>query len=561
MASHNGLICWMCLGEATHACPRCDPACGTAVCLTCFEKAARQADTKRKLGRLRHDALDWTGASRGERPLRPVDMATTPASPCQRCTRECLQPQLVLLPAPAPTLAAGPGGQQAPPVPVPAVEAAAATAAPATPAEVLPAEAASPPAGGAAAPSAGSASWLTFIGTTSAWVGEAVLEAAAEGTRRAKRRRCEGGQREGGGEEEEEAPRGVGSSGRARLGGPSADEAGGGGAPPAAPVAQAAARTITAAGAEAVRQADREGLTLATGSSNSGYKGVCYRPKQSGSKKYKLTVTSGGKQVHLGMFATAEQAALFYARKEAGRDTCDLTAPPPPRAPTSPAGAEAVRQAEREGLTLATSSSNNSGYKGVVYEPTRSGSKKYKLRVTGGGGKSVHLGLFATAEQAALFYARKEAGRDTCDPTATVWDGSDVLLMGLGQEGDREGEVVSAVWDGSDVLLMGLGQEGDREGEVVSAVWDGSDVLLMGLGQEGDREGEVVSAVWDGSDVLLMGLGQEGDREGEVVRWEAGASACDLVAMQVARSVVCGYCSNLRETRPTYYDCIHALGA
>ena len=26
-----------------------------------------------------------------------------------------------------------------------------------------------------------------------------------------------------------------------------------------------------------------------------------------------------------------------------------------------------------------------------------------------------------------------------------------------------------------------------------SAVWDGSDVLLMGLGQEGDREGEVVS--------------------------------------------------------------------
>ena len=27
----------------------------------------------------------------------------------------------------------------------------------------------------------------------------------------------------------------------------------------------------------------------------------------------------------------------------------------------------------------------------------------------------------------------------------------------------------------------------------ISAVWDGSGVLLMGLGQEGDREGEVVS--------------------------------------------------------------------
>ena len=32
-------------------------------------------------------------------------------------------------------------------------------------------------------------------------------------------------------------------------------------------------------------------------------------------------------------FATAEQAALFYARKEAGRDTSDLTAPPPPPPP------------------------------------------------------------------------------------------------------------------------------------------------------------------------------------------------------------------------------------
>ena len=27
----------------------------------------------------------------------------------------------------------------------------------------------------------------------------------------------------------------------------------------------------------------------------------------------------------------------------------------------------------------------------------------------------------------------------------------------------------------------------------ISAVWDGSDLLLMGLGQESDREGEVVS--------------------------------------------------------------------
>ncbi|EOD37019.1 hypothetical protein EMIHUDRAFT_110035 [Emiliania huxleyi CCMP1516] len=459
MASHNGLQCWMCLGGATHACPRCDVAYGTAVCLTCFEKAARQADTKRKLGRLRHDALDWTGAPRGERPLRPVDMATTPASPCQCCTRECLQPQLVLLPAPAPPLAAGPGGQQAPPVPVPAVEAAAATAAPATPVELapLPAEAASPPAGGAAAPSAGSASWITFLGTASAWVGGALLEAAAEGFRRAKRRRCDGEQREGrGGEEEEEAPR-VGASERARLGGPSADEAGGGGAPPAAPAAQAAVRTITAAGAEAVRQADREGLTLATGCGNTGYKGVCYRPKERGSKKYRLSVFVGGKMLSLGYFTTPEEAALFYARREAGRDmvapasqrmylrragsleattgeaTTGAGAAPTGGAPAGTAmpiedlagavargaaGAAATgaarmmappRTASSEGVVLipAVRKDSTTGYKNVIFHR---GSKQFEAKVRPGG-KSVFLGSFDTAEEAATAYARSEYGR------------------------------------------------------------------------------------------------------------------------------------------------------
>jgi hypothetical protein len=92
----------------------------------------------------------------------------------------------------------------------------------------------------------------------------------------------------------------------------------------------------TPAGAEAIRQAEREGLTLtASSSSNTGYKGVCYRPKQQGSQKYELKVRDGGKQVRLGLFATAEEAALFYARREAGRDTSDLTAPPPPPPPSS----------------------------------------------------------------------------------------------------------------------------------------------------------------------------------------------------------------------------------
>ncbi len=74
-----------------------------------------------------------------------------------------------------------------------------------------------------------------------------------------------------------------------------------------------------------IRQAEREGLTLVTSGSTSGYKGVCYDATTRRRKKYQLKATVGGKQVNLGYFATAEQAALFYARWEAGRDTSDLT--------------------------------------------------------------------------------------------------------------------------------------------------------------------------------------------------------------------------------------------
>ena len=68
-----------------------------------------------------------------------------------------------------------------------------------------------------------------------------------------------------------------------------------------------------------------------------GFKGVGYRPKQQRSQTYHLNVRVGGKMVNLGYFATAEEAALFYARREAGMDTLasDLTAPPLPPPPSS----------------------------------------------------------------------------------------------------------------------------------------------------------------------------------------------------------------------------------
>ena len=207
--------------------------------------------------------------------------------------------------------------------------------------------------------------------------------------------------------------------------------------------------TTTAAGAAAIRQAEREGLTLTRSSSNSGYKGVCYLPKKRGSKKYMLQVTVGGKHLTLGCFATAEQAALFYARREASSDTSDLTAPPPPSPPPPPpapspaAGAEAVRQAGREGFTLATSG-NSSGYKGVWYSPKRRRTKKYELKVRVGG-KQLHLGAFATAEEAALARARH-----LWDTTVRLLEPQPQLAPPQGTAGPSEASSVEEEEDGFD---------------------------------------------------------------------------------------------------------------
>ncbi|EOD37637.1 hypothetical protein EMIHUDRAFT_225200 [Emiliania huxleyi CCMP1516] len=107
-----------------------------------------------------------------------------------------------------------------------------------------------------------------------------------------------------------------------------------------------------------------------------GYKNVAY---DRGSKKFKAQVQDGGKCVHLGSFATAEEAATAYARSEYGRaDAAKLLQP---RATTTAAGAAAILQAAREGLKLVASSSSNSGYRGVTFKPKERGSKKYKLTV------------------------------------------------------------------------------------------------------------------------------------------------------------------------------------
>ena len=64
-------------------------------------------------------------------------------------------------------------------------------------------------------------------------------------------------------------------------------------------------------------QAEAEGLTLLKADNKTGYFGVYHNPDQP--KPYQVRVRRGGQQVHLGSFATAEEAALCIARSPEGQ--------------------------------------------------------------------------------------------------------------------------------------------------------------------------------------------------------------------------------------------------
>ena len=188
------------------------------------------------------------------------------------------------------------------------------------------------------------------------------------------------------------------------------------------PSASAAAVSATPEpSASAAAAALAEGIMLIRSNRRSvtGYKRVTCHGKFK--KTYDVKFVNAGKQVCLGSFETAEEAALAYARSEYGRvdaarlrkwlprcEQGDPPAPPPPLSQPSAAGAEAIRQAEREGLVLATSSKSvRTGYEGVCYIPKKGVTKKYQSTISG-----YFLGDFATAEEAALCIARRRAGKD-----------------------------------------------------------------------------------------------------------------------------------------------------
>merc|ERR1740139_524320 len=148
--------------------------------------------------------------------------------------------------------------------------------------------------------------------------------------------------------------------------------------------------------AEALAEAEAEGLALVrSSSSQSGFLNVCMNASRK-VRPYQASVRRDGKQVFLGYFATAEEAALHVARTPEGANRVAL--PPPMTA------AEALAEAEAEELALVRSSSGQSGFLNVSMDAS-SKVRPYKASVWRDG-KLVSLGFFATAEEAALHVAR-----------------------------------------------------------------------------------------------------------------------------------------------------------
>ena len=167
----------------------------------------------------------------------------------------------------------------------------------------------------------------------------------------------------------------------------------------------AAAAPVPLTSEEARQQAQAEGLTLSLADSPVGYFGVHHKPGRA--KPYLAQVRRGGTTVHLGSFATAEEAALCIARSPEGRAVAaaaaERAAAPPPLT-----SEEVRQQAQAEGLTLLVAK-NTTGYFGVnLTHPGRP--RPYQAYVRRGG-KQVSLGYFATAEEAALCVARSPEGQ------------------------------------------------------------------------------------------------------------------------------------------------------
>ena len=250
------------------------------------------------------------------------------------------------------------------------------------------------------------------------------------------------------------------------------------------PEGRAAAKRAAAAppptGEEVQQQAEAEGLTLRVADNKAGYYGVSHHPQACRTRPYQAAVKRGGKMVHLGCFATAEDAALCIARSPEGRAAAKRAAAAAPLT-----SKEARQQAEAEGLTLLVAE-NKSGYYGVKLDKLADQSKPNQARVTRGG-KQVHLGMFVTAEEAALCVARSPEGRAAAKQ---LLGRQEHMLTAPGARSAEEQAAADAAADAEMELVEAMGAEEAWEADVV--VLDAEEVVEEEVEEAEEVQMEVV---------------------------------------------------------------------
>ena len=123
-------------------------------------------------------------------------------------------------------------------------------------------------------------------------------------------------------------------------------------------VAERAAVAPPLTSEEARQQAQAEGLTLRVSENKTGYLGV-HHHAGGRFKPYRAQVKRDRKDVGLGYFATAEEAALYVARSPEGQAAAER-----PAAAVPLTSEEARQQAQAEGLMLVVAESTT-GFSGV----------------------------------------------------------------------------------------------------------------------------------------------------------------------------------------------------
>ena len=211
----------------------------------------------------------------------------------------------------------------------------------------------------------------------------------------------------------------------------------------AAAEASAQEETAAAAAAASARLAPLP-RSMATQAALAAALNVARSPEEVASIAAAATAASAAGNAATGWKQQCRQAALAAARPV-------RPAPPPPTAAQLAAAQAALLQAEAEGLALVRSDRSATGFKHVYRTSQLPASRNPYIAMLKHGDKMATLGVFATAEEAALRVAQWRREQAASTATEAAVDEDVVVLEGeIVEDGDEEYVEVEAYEPGED---------------------------------------------------------------------------------------------------------------